>query len=147
VTNIDVPAEGPQPVYQVHLPLSTASITLVSQAIRTWRTEVKSRWRKLSDLTAALLVLAVLRHDQRPEDVATAHGISAQTLRRWTTQALTVLARRAPRLDRVLTHAARNRHHQPVLLLDGTCLPVHKPAGRAEKRYWCGKHKPTTYAS
>jgi DDE superfamily endonuclease len=141
VTNIDVPAEGLPPVYQVRLPLSTAAITQVSKALRTYRAEVKSRWRKLPDLTAALLVLAVLRHDQRPDDVARAHGISALTLRRWTTQALTVLARKAPRLDRVLARAARRRATEPALLLDGTCLPVHRPAGRAEKRYWCPKHK------
>jgi hypothetical protein len=141
VTNIDVPAEGFLPVYQVHLPLSTTTITLVSKAIRTYRAEVKSRWRKLPDLQAALLVLAVLRHDQRPQDIALANGISALTLRRWNIQVLTVLARKAPRLDRVLARATRRRTTEPVLLLDGTCLPIHKPSGRAEKQYWCPKHK------
>jgi hypothetical protein len=141
MTNIDVPAEGLPPVYQVHLPLSTATITLVTKAIRTWRTEVKSRWRKLPDQQAALLILAVLRHDQRPQDLARSNGISALTLRRWTIQALTVLARQAPRLDRVLTNTARRRGTDPVLLLDGTCLPVHTPTGRREKAFWCPKHR------
>ena len=46
----------------------------------------------------------------------------------------------APRLDRVLAAHARRRPGEPVLLLDGTCLPVHRP-GQAEKRFWCGKHQ------
>lgn len=141
MTNIDVPAEGSLPVYQVHLPLSTDTLTLVSRAIRTYRAEVKSRWRKLSNFQAALLVLAVLRHDQRPDDVARGSHISAATLRRWTIQVLTVLARKAPRLDRVLARAARRRTTEPTLLLDGTCLPIDTPARRREKQAWCPKHR------
>jgi hypothetical protein len=141
VTHIDPPAEGHELVYQARLPLSRQTLHLVTRAIRIHRRQVRSRWRKLGDLHTALIVLAVLRHDQRPADLAAAYGVSHHSVRRWVKHTVTVLAEMAPRLDRVLARAARNRHHHPVLLLDGTCLPVHKPAGRREKRYWCGKHK------
>ncbi|MFI7609599.1 transposase family protein [Micromonospora sp. NPDC049366] len=100
---------------------------------------MKSRWRKLPDLSTALIVLAVLRHGERPADLAAAYGVSHHSVRRWVKQVVTVLARMAPRLDRVL--AARRADEDPVVLLDGTCIPVHAPAGRREKRFWCPKHK------
>jgi hypothetical protein len=141
VTHIDPPAEGHPLVYQARLELSSRTLHLVTRAIRTYRTRVKSRWRKLSDLQTAVIVLAVLRHDQRPADLAAAYHVSHHSVRRWVHQSIGILAAQAPRLDRVLATAARTRHTQPVLLLDGTCLPVHRPTGRAEKRFWCPKHK------
>jgi len=141
VTHIDEPAEGQPLVYQVRLPLSTQTLRLVTQAIRTHRKQVKSRWRKLTNLQTAIIVLAVLRHDHRPAELGGDYGVSHHSVRRWVKQTVTTLAATAPRLDRVLARAARDRDTQPVLLLDGTCIPVHTPAGRAEKRYWCPKHK------
>ena len=141
MTHIDEPAEGQPLVYQARLPLSTQTLRLVTHAIRTHREQVKSRWRKLSDLQTAIIVLTVLRHDQRPADLAAGYHVSHHSVRRWVKQTVTTLAGKAPRLDRVLTHAARTRATQPVLLLDGTCIPVHTPTGHAEKRYWCPKHK------
>jgi hypothetical protein len=133
-------AEGHAHVYQVRLNLSTNTVALVTRAIRTHRAHVKSRWRCLDDFRAALIVLAVLRHDQRPADIARGYGISDKTVLRWTIQAVTVLARQAPRLDRVLARAARDGHQ--TLLMDGTCLPVETPRNRRhEKRYYCPKHQ------
>jgi len=130
-------------VYQCALPLSTTSLTLVSQAIRSHRQRVKSRWRKLPDLQAALLVLAVLRHDARPADLAIANGISHSTVRRWVLQVITVLAGQAPRLDRVLRRAHRDGHQ--VLLFDGTFIRTHRPrrrTGRGRQRaHYSGKHR------
>jgi hypothetical protein len=139
VTHKDLPAEGHELVYQVKLPLSRHTLRRVTQAVRRYRTQVGSRWRKLSDLQTAVIVLAVLRHDQRPADLAACYAVSHHSVRRWVKQTITVLAAMAPRLDRVLATAARDRD-TPVLLLDGTCLPIHKPA-RHEKHFWCGKHK------
>jgi DDE superfamily endonuclease len=140
VTHIDPPAEGHEMVYQVRLNLSSKSLQLVTRAIRAYRVEVKSRWRKLPDLQTALIVLAVLRHDQRPADLATAYQVSHHSVRRWVRQSIAMLARTAPRLDRVLARHARHRPGEPVLLLDGTCLPTQRPV-RGEKQFWCGKHK------
>lgn len=139
MTHKDSPAEGQELVYQVRLHLSTETVQLVTRAIRTYRAEVGSRWRKLTDLQTARAVLAVLRHDQRPADIAGGYQVSHHSVRRWVKQVVTILARWAPRLDRVLAHATRT--NEPVLLLDGTCLPVHRPTNRTEKRHWCGKHK------
>lgn len=144
MTNTDTPAEGRPLVYQVALPLSTQTLQLAGQALRLHRREVKSRWRKLSDLTTVLIVLAVLRKGERPADLAVGNGVSHHSVRRWVKQVVTMLARMAPRLDRVLAARHRTVHNtgsDPVVLLDGTCIPVAVPAGRREKRYWCGKHK------
>ncbi|MEU5906252.1 transposase family protein [Micromonospora sp. NPDC047527] len=140
MTHDNTPTEGHALVYQVHLPLSTKSLALITQAIHQYRRGVGSRWRKLPDEQVALIVLAVLRHDQRPADLAAAYGVSHHSVRRWVRQSITTLAAMAPRLDRVLTRAAHTNDEDP-LLFDGTCLPVHRPAGHAERRLWCGKHK------
>jgi hypothetical protein len=127
-------------VYQARLPLSTGTVRLDSQAIRRHRAEVGSRWRKLPDLQCALIVLAVLRHDQRPDDLAAAHRVSGQSVRRWVTQTIGILARQAPRLNRALRRAARDGVQ--VLLLDGTCIPIQHPTGRhTAERHYCAKHK------
>jgi len=142
MTYNNTPAEGRCFVYQVHLPLSTGTLRLVVQAIGGYRAQVKSRWRKLPDVDCALIVLAVLRHDQRPDDLAVAYRVSGHSVRRWVAQVIGVLARKAPRLDRVLDRAASAGTE--VLLLDGCCLPAHRPADRHQaRRRWCPKHKAT----
>jgi len=135
----DEEAEGPLPVYQVALPLSTKTILLVKQAIAEYRRDVGSRWRKLPDGAAAILVLAHLRHDQRLRDLAAANGISPQTLSRWTYQVLARLAARAPRLDRVLAKAARTGLQ--VILLDGVLVRTRRRTGKQNRRNYNGKHK------
>jgi hypothetical protein len=140
VTSNACPAEGEPIVYQVRLNVSTGTLHLVGRAIRRYRAEAKSRWRKLSDLQCAVIVLAVLRHDQRPDDLAKHYQVSGQSVRRWVGEVIGVLARQAPRLDRVLHRAGRDGVQ--VLLLDGTCIPVQQPAGRhAAERHYCAKHK------
>src|SRR6185369_1125610 len=140
VTSNACPAEGESIVYQVRLPVSTGTLRLVSRAVRQYRVEVRSRWRKLSDLQCAVIVLAVLRHDQRPDDLAAGYGVSGQSVRRWVIQTIAVLARQAARLDRALHRAGRGGVQ--VLLLDGSCIPVQHPTGRhAAERHYCAKHK------
>lgn len=138
MTNTNASAEGSGFVYQSSLGLKDATVELVTTAIGIYRAKVKSRWRKLPDRHAALIVLAVLRHDQRPADLAAGNGIARTTVDRWVKQTIITLARMAARLDRVLDHAARDHTH--VLLLDGTCLPVERP-GHDHRTCWCGKHK------
>ncbi|WP_346533373.1 transposase family protein [Micromonospora sp. DPT] len=139
MTHKNPAAEGSPLVYQSRLPLSTKTLTTVTTAIRRYRTQVRSRWRKLPDATAAAIVLAVLRHDQRPADLACANGISANTVRRWVAQVIATLAAQMPRLSRVLRRA---RHHTEVVLLDGTLIPVQRPHHRRRRRaHYNGKHK------
>ncbi|MFG1678491.1 transposase family protein, partial [Micromonospora sp. NPDC049282] len=132
-------AEGSPLVYQSRLPLSTKTLTTVTTAIRRHRRQVRSRWRKLPDHRAAVIVLAVLRHGQRPADLAAANNISANTVRRWVNQVITTLAAQMPRLSRVLAHA---RRHHDMVLLDGTLIPVQRPTDRQRRRaHYSGKHK------
>lgn len=131
--------DSPQLVYQARLPLSTRTWTAVREAITGYRRQVKSRWRKLSDGQAALLVLAHLRHDQRLRDLAGANQISAATLHRWTQQALAVLAARMPRLPRALATAVRAGHQ--YVLLDATLIRTRRRNGRRKRKDYNGKHR------
>jgi transposase-like protein len=126
-------------VYQVALPLSTATLTAVTTAIRAHRRRVGTRWRKLPDRQAALIVLAVLRHDQRVRDLAAANGIAPSTVHRWVHQVISELARRAPRLSRALPTATRTGAE--VVLIDGTLIRTHRRHGPANRAHYNGKHK------
>jgi DDE superfamily endonuclease len=121
------------------LPLSTTTITLVAEVIRAHRRRIGSRWRKLPDGRAALIVLAVLRHDQRLADMAGGNGISASTVRRWVQEVIVGLARRAPRLDRVL--AALVAAGGEIVLIDGTLVRTRRRTGKANRRNYSGKHR------
>ncbi|MDQ7906584.1 transposase family protein [Phytohabitans sp. ZYX-F-186] len=131
--------DSPELVYQVRLPLSTQTVQQVRQAITTYRKQVRSRWRKLPDGQAALLVLAYLRHDQRLRDLAGGNSISASTLHRWAQQALTVLAAQAPRLPRALAAAVRAGHE--YVLLDATLIRTRRRNGRRKRADFNGKHR------
>jgi hypothetical protein len=87
----------------------------------------------------AVIVLAVLRHDQRLADMAGANGVSASTVRRWVQEAIALLAARAPRLDRALAAIARDGGQ--VVLLDGTLVPTRRRSGPANRKNYSGKHK------
>ncbi|WP_245766981.1 hypothetical protein [Streptomyces colonosanans] len=77
------PAEGAEGlVHQCRLPLSSATLDLVSGLVRGHLKKIRSRWRKLPPGRIALIVLAVLRHDQRLCDMAGGNDVSASTVRR-----------------------------------------------------------------
>lgn len=65
--------------YQARLPLSARAIELVAKVLRKHLKEIGSRWRKLPPGKIAVIVLAILRHDQRLADMAGDNGISAAT--------------------------------------------------------------------
>jgi hypothetical protein len=133
-------AEGSSPIlYQVQLPLSTRTIELVTTVIRKHRTEIGSRWRKLPPGRQAIIVLAVLRHDQRLSDMAGGNGISASTVRRWVLEVIGLLARRAPRLERALAKITAGDGE--AVLLDGTLVRTRRRTGDANRPNYSGKHK------
>jgi len=132
-------SESPKLVYQVRLSVSTRTLNTVITAIRTSRHRRRSRWRKLSDHQIALVVLGVLRHDQRLCDMGGGSGVSASTVRRWVLEVIGELAARAPRLDRVL--ATVKRDGGEVVLLDGTLVPTRRRTGKQNRRNYSGKHK------
>lgn len=134
------PAEGFDPIsYQVTLPLSRQTLQMVAGLIRTHRRQVRSRWRKATPAEQAVVVLAVLRHDQRLADIGGGHGVSASTVRRWVLEVIALLAARASRLDRVLRRLlARGA---AVVLVDGTLIRTRRRSGKANRANYSGKHK------
>jgi transposase-like protein len=131
--------DSPQLVYQVKLNLSKQTWSLVTSVITAHRAKIKSRWRKLPDGRAALLVIAYLRHDQRLADLAGGNDISASTLHRWVDQVIAGLAARAPRLDRAL--AATARAGNEYVLLDATLIRTRRRNGKRKRADYNGKHR------
>jgi len=133
------PAEGTPLACQCALPLSRQTLTFVAGLLRGHLKKIGSRWRKLPPGKIALIVLATLRHDHRLADMAGGNGVSASTIHRWTWEVITLLAARAPRLDRAL--AAIKKQGGEAVLLDGTLVPTRRRSGTANRRNYNGKHK------
>ncbi|MGW1260231.1 transposase family protein [Streptomyces sp. NPDC002513] len=134
------PAEGAQDVvYQVRLPLSKRTIDLVAGLIRRRRNRMRSVWRKAEPGKQAVIVLAVLRHDQRLADMAGGNGVGESTVRRWVKEVVQLLAARSPRLDRALKKIARGGG--VVVLLDGTLIRTRRRTGKDDRKNYSGKHK------
>lgn len=134
------PVEDPdQLVYSCRLPLSSTTLDLVSGLVRKHLKKIGSRWRKLEPGRIALVVLAVLRHDQRLADMAAAYEISASTVRRWLLEVIGLLAARAERLQRALKRVARTGG--VVVLVDGTLIPTRHRSGPAGRPNYSGKRK------
>ncbi|MEV7955240.1 hypothetical protein [Streptomyces sp. NPDC088141] len=89
-------------VYQCRLPLSTHTLNYLTDLLRRHLKATRSKWRALPPGRIAVIVLAVLRHDQRLADMAGGNDISATTVRRWRDELIALLAAKAPRLDRAL---------------------------------------------
>lgn len=82
-------------VYQCALPLSSNAVNDVADLLRAHLKAIGSRWRSHSAGQIAVLVLAVLRQDQRAADLAGGNAMSATTIRRWCDE---VIARSRPGL-------------------------------------------------
>lgn len=81
--------------------------TVVARYLMRRRNQLGTRWRKLAPGAQAVIVLAVLRHDQRLADMAGGNHVSTSTVRRWVLEVLTLPSACAPRLDRALKKIAR----------------------------------------
>ncbi|MGP3959665.1 transposase family protein [Nonomuraea sp. 3N208] len=140
VTTTKQPAEGDtSAVYTVRLPLSTTTITFLADLLRRHLKAIGSRWRKLPPGKIAIIVLAILRHDQRLSDLAGGNHVSASTIGRWVKEAIGLLAARAPRLERALKKIAAAGGE--VVLLDGTQIPTRRRTGGDNRKNFSGKHK------
>ncbi|WP_328759378.1 MULTISPECIES: hypothetical protein [Streptomyces] len=96
-------------VYQCRLPLSTHTVNHLAGLLRRHLKAIRSRWRILPPGRIAVIVLAVLRHDQRLADMAGGNNVSESTVRRWRDELITLLAAQAPCLDRALKRVAKTR--------------------------------------
>lgn len=86
-----------------------------------------------------MIVLAVLRHDQRLADMAGGNDVSASTVRRWRDELIGLLAAQAPRLDGALKKVVKRGGE--VVLIDGTLIRTQRRTGRADRRNYSGKHR------
>uniref|UniRef100_UPI001C550627 transposase family protein n=1 Tax=Amycolatopsis anabasis TaxID=1840409 RepID=UPI001C550627 len=134
-----VPHDPLEGSYRSALPVSRATIAWLAGLIRAYRARIGSRWRKASPGRQAVLVLAMLRKDERLADLAGPHAVSASTLRRWLLEVIGLLAARAPRLDRVVRRLAARG--VAVVLVDGTLLRTRRRTGRQNRANFSGKHK------
>ncbi|HEU5155378.1 MAG TPA: transposase family protein [Streptosporangiaceae bacterium] len=140
MTNNNQPIDGAgHAVYQCRLPLSSKTVGFVAGLLRAHLRKIGSRWRKLPPGKFAVIVLAVLRHDQRLADMAGGNGVSASTTRRWVAEVIGLLAARAPRLDRALNKISAAGGD--VVLLDGTLVRTRRRSGPENRRNYSGKHK------
>lgn len=125
--------------YRACIPgLSTAHLNHLSGLLRRRRTEIGSRWRRLTPGEQALLVLAHLRCGDTLAQLAGSFDVGTTTVYRYVGEAISVLAEQAPGLATALT--SRWRH--PVTILDGTLIPSQRVHALPEARGWySGKHK------
>ncbi|WP_244181776.1 transposase family protein [Streptomyces curacoi] len=126
------------PVYQCRLPLSTRTVNHLADLLRRHLKVIRSRWRILPPGNIAVIVLAVLRHDQRLADMAGGNNVSESTVRRWRDELIALLAAQAPRLDRALKKV--HRQGREVVLIDGTVIATQRRTGKADRRNYSGKH-------
>ncbi|MER6408292.1 hypothetical protein ABT269_33375 [Streptomyces viridosporus] len=82
-------------VYQCRLPLSTRTVSHLADLLRRHLKAIRSRWRILPPGKIAVIVLAVLRHDQRLADMAGGNDVSESTVRRWRDELIGLLAAQA----------------------------------------------------
>jgi hypothetical protein len=85
-----------------------------------------------------VLVLAMLRHDQRLLDLAGGNSVPESALRRWRDEMINLLAARAPRLDRALRQIASRGGE--VVLISGTLIPTRRRTGTDNRPNCSGKH-------
>jgi transposase-like protein len=121
--------------YPATIPLSTASLTHLSELLRSAQRVNGTRWRRLDPGRQALLVLAHLRSGDTYARLASGFGIGVATVYRYIREALDLLASAAPGLDQVVYQASRLLY----LILDGTLIPIDRVA--ADRPYYSGKHK------
>jgi DDE superfamily endonuclease/Helix-turn-helix of DDE superfamily endonuclease len=93
--------------------------------------------RALDPGRQALLVLAYLRKGDTFAELAAGSGIGCATAWRYVTEAVALLAARAPKLRRALTGANKAGH--AYIVIDGTFIPIDRVA--AGRPFYSGKHR------
>ncbi|MFE9866949.1 transposase family protein [Streptomyces sp. NPDC005506] len=106
--------------------------------LRTRLKAICSPFRSLPPGRIAVLVLAMLRHDQRLLDLAGGNNVAESTLCRWCDEMIGLLASKAERLDRALRKIARRGGE--VVLIDGTLIPTVRRTGKDDRPNYSGKH-------
>jgi len=105
------------------IPLSTRTLTLLADLIRTHRGQRRCRWRRLDPGRQALFVLAHLRNGDTYFPAA-GFGIGATTAWRYVREAVGLLTAMADDVQVVAPRAARLAY----AILDGTLIPIDRVA-------------------
>ena len=125
--------------YPAGITVSNHALITLSDALRHRRTQVGTRWRRLTAGEQALLVLAHLRKGETYADLGVGFEIGTTTVFRYLREALDVLAVLAPSLREAVTVATG----KAFVIVDGTLLRIDRvgmAAGR-DRPYYSGKHK------
>ncbi|MGW2815597.1 hypothetical protein [Streptomyces sp. NPDC001415] len=118
--------------------MSTSTVTYLAGLLQSQLKAIGSPSRSLPSGRIAVLVLAMLRLDQRLLVLADGNSVPESTLRRWHDEMLSLLAARAPRLDRALRTIAKRGGQ--VVLIDGTLIPTQHRTGAQDRPNYAGKH-------
>jgi hypothetical protein len=118
--------------------VSTRALTMLADALRHRRTQLRTRWRHLDVGRQALLVVAYLRKGETHADLACGFAIGTSTVYRYLREALEVLAAMSPTLEAI--EVAREKAY---VILDGTLLRIDRVGmtGRRHRPFYSGKHK------
>jgi hypothetical protein len=126
-------------VYPSSMPVSNRALQVLADALRHRRSEMGSRWRRLSAGEQALLVLAHLNQGETYTTVAGGFGVGTTTVFRYVREGVDVLAAIAPTMQEALDVARR----KAFVILDGTLLPIDRVgmASGHDRTFYSGKHK------
>ncbi|WP_433381425.1 transposase family protein [Streptosporangium sp. CA-115845] len=120
--------------YVASIPLSTRSLTRLSELIRGRRAVLGGRWR-LPAHEQALMTLAHLRNGDTLTRLAAGFAVSVSTVWRYLREAIDLLAGHAWDLARAAARATRLAY----AIIDGTPVPIDRVAD--QRPYHSGKHR------
>ncbi|WP_438493991.1 transposase family protein [Streptomyces asiaticus] len=115
--------------------MSTRHLRFLTDRLAAHRAACGTRWHRLSAGRQALLVLAHLRLGHTYAQLAVGFEVGVSTVYRYVTEAIGLLAVRAPDLATAVTAASA----KAFVILDGTLLPIDRIA--ADRPFYSGKHK------
>lgn len=124
--------------YPSTISLSNQTLRYLTDLLRSHRSKLGCRWRKLSPGRQALLVLAHLRNGDTYHRLAAGFGIGVATVCRYIHEAITVLASLARSLQTALWHAGTRGSN--YLVLDGTLVAMNRLRA-FDRWYYSEKHR------
>ena len=110
--------------YVASIPLSSRSLTRLSELIRGRRAALGGRWRRLPAHEQALMTLAHLRNGDTLARLAVGFAVSVTTVWRYLREAVDLLAADAADLAEAVRRASRLAY----AILDGTLIPIDRVA-------------------
>ncbi|WP_024874090.1 IS5/IS1182 family transposase [Saccharomonospora piscinae] len=121
--------------YPSAINLSSQTLHFLTTRLRRHRVVIGSRWRKLPPQRQALLVLAHLRNGDTYARLGAGFGVGVDTVYRYVTEAVEVLAAHGPELS----DAVRAARGKAFVILDGTLIAIDRV--HHQRPYYPGKHK------